>query len=100
MKNKEIKSDRGNFYIKWQDDSYSECAFNADGNLYIFYRHLVQRGMGHQLVEELLIIGMNKSRISDFLKKKECNYRLARQRSRRKNISKQGLKFRESNFPS
>lgn len=64
--------DRGNFYIKWQDDSYSKCAFNQDGNIYIFYLHLVQRGMGHQLVKELLIIGMNKSRISDFLKRKNA----------------------------
>ena len=41
---------------------------NKDGNYYIGYTIPVQRGMGHQKVEELIIIGMHKDEFPRFCK--------------------------------
>ena len=42
---------------------------NKDGNYYVGYTIPVKRGMGHQKVEELILIGMNKEKFGDFCKK-------------------------------
>lgn len=58
------------FWIKYlDDDTYSECGFNKDGNLYIIEKVEVQRGMGHQKANEVLILGMNRKQILPFLKR-------------------------------
>lgn len=55
--------------IKYLDDNtYDRCGFNADGNLYVLTEIKVQRGMGHQKANELIIQGMNKKRIDAWLK--------------------------------
>lgn len=42
---------------------------NKDGNYYVGYTIPVQRGMGHQKVEELIVIGMNKENLAIFARK-------------------------------
>lgn len=60
-------------YCKWLDSGkYSEAAFNKDGNLYILFKVEVQRGMGHQRANELLIYGMPKSNIKRYCLRKNC----------------------------
>lgn len=54
-------------WIKYLDNgTYSECGFNKDGNLYIIEKVEVQRGMGHQKANEVLILGMNRKQILPF----------------------------------
>ncbi|MCK9236403.1 MAG: hypothetical protein M0R77_21265 [Gammaproteobacteria bacterium] len=60
----------GGFWIKWlNENKYSSCSFNKDGNLYFVERLKVQRGMGNQLADEILIVGMNKKQVLAFLKR-------------------------------
>jgi len=60
--------DKQYMYVKYLDtDLYSVCSFNKDGNLYIIEEVKVQRGMGHEKANEVLIMGMNKKYIPDFL---------------------------------
>ena len=48
-------------YLKYNETGkYVECGMNKDGNFYFLFRVQVQRGMGHQKADELLIYGMNK----------------------------------------
>lgn len=45
---------------------------NKDGNYYIGYKIPVQRGIkgkNKSVVEELIIVGMHRSKLKDFLKK-------------------------------
>lgn len=61
---------KGTYWVKWLDSkTYSECGFNKDGNLYVLVKIKVQRGMGNQLADELLITGMNKKYIQTFLQR-------------------------------
>ena len=56
--------------VKYLDDNtYDRCGFNKDGNLYVLTEIKVQRGMGNQKVNELIIQGMNKKRIDAWLQK-------------------------------
>lgn len=59
-------------YLKTSDGKYTECSFNKDGNLYIIYKVQVQRGMGHQKANEVLIVGMHRSQIDSYLEKENA----------------------------
>lgn len=60
------------YYVKWKDGTYTECSFNKDGNLYILHEVVVQRGMGNQKANELLIQGIPKSKIQNWCIKNNC----------------------------
>lgn len=60
-------------YLKYNGTGkYVECGMNKDGNFYFLFIVQVQRGMGHQKADELLIYGMNKKFIDRFLQKENA----------------------------
>lgn len=60
-------------YCKWLDSGkYSEVGINKDGNFWIIYKVKVQRGMGHQKANELLIHGVHRKNIERFCERNNC----------------------------
>lgn len=59
-------------YCKYPDGTYSEASFNKDGNIYIINKVKVQRGMGHQKANEVLIIGIPHTQLQLWCIKTNC----------------------------